>query len=157
VSDTLSTTTALIAPVLAAAIQGPDDAQSAMLWWIVGFVALAAGANQVLTLARHVMGQGVKREIQQPLQVQAVSTSAEKDHTHPDLVSLPECKRLHLDAGNRFEIATREIKIMLDTHARAAEDRARKLHERIDPISAATAATKARLDDHLDDHRNGKA
>lgn len=98
-----------------------------------------------------------KREIgPQPFEVKQAEQFAPKQHLHVEYLTRAECMNQHARDAKTLETAVSEIKSMLEKHALQAEDRARSLHKRIDPISSEIVAAKGRLDDHLQDHRAGR-
>jgi hypothetical protein len=60
------------------------------------------------------------------------------------------------DVIHRLEALRRDITDGLSTITREAEERASKLHKRIDPLVGELAATSRAVANHLEDHRKGK-
>ena len=134
----------------------------------LGTWLLAAG--QVLTMLvmyRKLSGQTEKREISQPLVVKPDPEYAAKDHIHHQYITRDDCRAAHVQAAQaetgKFEAIQRQLDHMnnsfvltLTRHNDQAEERAAKLHARIDPIAQLSQATNARFDDHIEDHRNGR-
>jgi hypothetical protein len=120
-----------------------------------------------LVLLRKLSGQTEKREINQPLVVKPDPEYASKDHSHHQYITKEDCRAAHIQAGQaetgKFEAIQRQLDHMnnsfvatLARHNDQAEERAAKLHSRIDPIAQLSQATNARFDDHIEDHRNGR-
>ena len=131
--------------------------------WIPSAISVLTG----LVLLRKLSGQTEKREINQPLVVKPDPEYASKDHSHHQYITKEDCRAAHIQAGQaetgKFEAIQRQLDHMnnsfvatLARHNDQAEERAAKLHSRIDPIAQLSQATNARFDDHIEDHRNGR-
>ncbi len=131
--------------------------------WIPSAISVLTG----LVLLRKLSGQTEKREINQPLVVKPDPEYASKDHIHHQYITKEDCRSAHIQAGqaetSKFEAIQRQLDHMnnsfiqtLARHNDQAEERAAKLHSRIDPIAQLSQATNARFDDHIEDHRNGR-
>lgn len=131
--------------------------------WIPSAISVLTG----LVLLRKLSGQTEKREINQPLVVKPDPEYAAKDHIHHQYITKEDCRAAHIQAGQaetgKFEAIQRQLDHMnnsfvqtLARHNDQAEERAAKLHARIDPIGELCGATNARFDDHIEDHRNGR-
>jgi hypothetical protein len=138
-NDYLSLAASLAVPVIAQ-VSAPDQ-QSAAVWWIVGLAAAAAGANQVVLLYRNLSPDRDRRHVSVEQEPQT-KAACEKQHT----AITEELRRIH-------DAFTQGISL----HTREAEQRASGLHKRIDPIAADVARVNGRVDDHLQDHRSGRA
>lgn len=129
-------------------------------------------ATQLLTLAVvffKFSGRAEKREITpNPLNVRPDIPSHErfaaKSHDHPQYLLRDDCIQRHADDERRVKDQTTEIKgsiasltAIINEHNANAEARARRLHERVEPLPPAIAAMTSVLENHLDDHRAGKA
>lgn len=113
-------------------------------------------------------GRSEKREITpSPLVVKPEPEYAERGHAHPEYISREECRTAHLAATQaettkieqvqrQLDFFIKDIKQALQKHNEQAEGRAAVLHARIDPISNLAQSTTDRLNDHFEDHRNGR-
>lgn len=143
------------------------------------------GAQALLnlyTLARRASGRGEARDVSggdgKPLTVQPAARWAAAEHGHPDLddryalrLHSHECRehtqrlaRLEQDSAGLAQEMRAGLSKIVDTIAvnyrelnEAAERRANDAHTRMNPIAEALAAETRRLNDHLEDHRAGKA
>jgi hypothetical protein len=163
-NDFASSSAALLPMVIA---QVPTASPDQLLTVLLGSAALAVMANQGITLWRNVSGKSQKRELNQPLTVEAAKEFAEKNHDHPQYMTRRECPERHAEDERRLKQQTDEIKTSLAGISQKLsegmeklntkdEERAAKLHARIDPISKLAQSTTDRLNDHFEDHRNGR-
>jgi predicted Holliday junction resolvase-like endonuclease len=135
------------------------DTNSAVAVVVVGVIALVPAVDTI----RRWFAPTQRREIQQPLEVKPVAEWAPKVHAHEEYVTRLECQKEHAEnsrqiGGLRVDISElrHDVKAGLEALGRDAEERARKLHARIDPIAQSLAAVNGRVDDHLADHRAGR-
>ena len=163
-NDFASSSAALLPLVIA---QVPSASPDQLVSVLLGGAALAVIANQGITLWRNMSGKSQKRELDQPLTVKAASEYAEKNHDHPQYILRKECPDRHAEDERRLKQQTDEIKASLtgislklsegmEKLNTKDEERAAKLHARIDPISKLAQSTTDRLNDHFEDHRNGR-
>jgi len=140
-----------------------NDSASIGTWILAGSQVL--GFIWVLV---KLSGRSERREITpSPLIVEPSPQYALKDHGHPEYIIREDCRSEHIKSDKaetrKFEEIQRhldhlgnKIDATLTDHNRQAEERAAKIHSRIDPISELASATSARFDDHIEDHRNGR-
>ena len=120
--------------------------------WVISAITVLSFIGLWLKLSRV-----EKREIgPQPFEVKQAQEFAPRTHLHAEYLTRAECSAQHTREAAILTAAMNRIENMLSDHARAAEVRAGKLHERIDPISQAVTAVAGRVDDHLADHRAGR-
>jgi hypothetical protein len=74
---------------------------------------------------------------------------ARNDHFHTDYISRDVIRDLKDELAGRWQTLSASI----EKHCETADDRARRLHQRIDPLASMIAATNASLENHLSDHR----
>jgi hypothetical protein len=134
-----------------------------MLSVLLGGAALAVIFNQGVAAWRNLSGKSQKRELDQPLTVKEAEQYAAKIHEHSEYLRREDCMARHEQEDLRLQRQLTEFKTSfsnmsakMDEHNAAAEHRARRLHERVDPIGSALAAVKLVMDNHLDDHRSSK-
>ena len=125
------------------------DSNTIGLWVMCAAVIL----NLVVTW-RKASGQSEAREISpQPLRVREDLDPADREHEHPELITASQCRAEHEQDRRAISVAVSGIRDMFEQHAKDAESRASKIHARIDPVAQEVTAVKARLNDHLEDHR----
>lgn len=128
-------------------------------------------ASQVMTglvMLRKLSGGAERREISpQPLEVKPSPEYAPRLHEHPQYITRDDCHAAHQQASQaetakieqvqrQIDHLSQEMKTTLTDHNRQAEARSSSLHARIDPISKLAQSTTDRLNDHFEDHRNGR-
>ena len=77
----------------------------------------------------------------------------------PKFVTCEQCETHRRAMAERVDaVETMQTRVLdkLDLIEQHNEDRARRLHARLDPISESAAKSAALLANHLEDHRNGK-
>ena len=125
------------------------DSNTLGLWVLSAVVVL-----QLIISWRKASGQSEAREIStQPLRVREDMDPADREHDHPELITATQCRQEHEQDRRALSVAVSGIRDMFEQHAKDAETRASKIHGRIDPIAQEVTAVKARLNDHLEDHR----
>ena len=84
-------------------------------------------------------------------------------HEHADYISRAACATTHSHAAAleaKHEARAQSLQEQLVTAFRQmdekAETRSAKLHARIDQLAQLASTVSARVDDHLEDHRNGR-
>jgi hypothetical protein len=135
-NDFLSTAAALSLPIAAVAI--PE--QSAGILWLVGLVAVAAGANQVIEIWQKISGKNSQRQVSME-EAPQTKQACEKLHSRLD-VELGDIRRAIQDGFAKM--------------TEKDETRASGLHKRIDPIANEVAAVSRDLREHKEDHRAGR-
>jgi hypothetical protein len=157
-NDFASSTAALLPLVIA---QVPTASTDQLLTVLLGSAALAVMANQGITLWRNVSGKSQKRELDQPLTVKEEEQYALRNHEHNAYLRREDCLVRHDQEEARLQRQLTEFKASIslmstkmDDHNNEAERRARRLHERVDPIGSQLAAVKLVMDNHLEDHRS---
>jgi len=132
------------------------------------WIAAATSVGSFLLIILKVSGRTEKREITpNPLIVKPEPEFAPKEHIHHQYITKDDCREAHLQASkqetSKLEPIQRQLDYMLTTfqstlnnHNEKAEERAAKLHDRIDPISKIAQSTCDRFNDHIEDHRKGK-
>ena len=125
------------------------------------WIAAATSVGSFLLIILKVSGRTEKREITpNPLIVKPEPEFAPKEHIHHQYITKDDCREAHLQASKletlKLEPIQKQLDYMLHTfqatltqHNQQAEERAAKLHSRIDPISDIAKSTDARLNDHL--------
>jgi hypothetical protein len=136
---------------------------------LLGVTAAASTLLNLYLLIRKAAGKAEAREITpQPLSVREDRPShdlyAPIDHGHPQYLTRAECAERHASEERREDVRSTEIKTMLtalglkvDLHGQEAEERASRLHLRLDPLPPAIQSAREVLDNHLNDHRAGRA
>jgi hypothetical protein len=128
----------------------PQASPASIGLWVLAAIAVLQLLNMVFALT----GRAAPRKIEpDPLRVREDKDFAAADHAHPNLVSSADCRAEHAKDRTALAHAVSDIRDMFDQHAKEAEARASKIHSRIDPIAQEVTAVKARLNDHLEDHR----
>jgi iron uptake system EfeUOB component EfeO/EfeM len=135
-SQGFNTAVGIGVPVLAQLAVGTEASQA--VYWIIGAVGVAAAANQLMAFWRNATGRFAERE--GGTRYQTAEGSA-KEH-----------ERLE----SKIELAFQRVENVLAALRDQNEERASKLHSRIDPISNRVTELAGRLDDHLADHRAGR-
>jgi hypothetical protein len=132
------------------------------------WIAAATSVGSFLLIILKVSGRSEKREISpNPLVVKQEAEYATKNHIHSEYVTWPYCREAHQQASQsetkKLDDLKRQVESLgtsfqttLNRHNEQAEERAAKLHDRIDPISKIVQSTSDRFDDHLKDHRTGR-
>ena len=120
--------------------------------WVISAITVLSFVGLWVKLSRV-----EKREIgPQPFEIKQAEQFAPRTHVHPDYLTRTECLAQHNRESAVLNSAMNRIESILAEHAKSAEIRSSKLHERIDPISQAVTAVAGRMDDHLQDHRAGR-
>ena len=132
------------------------------------WVMAASSVGTFLVVVLKLSGRPEKREITpSPLIVKPDPEYAPKDHTHIQYITKEDCRAAHVQAQqtetSKLEAIQRQLDHLgntvtntLNQHNQQAEDRAIKLHSRIDPLAVIAQSTSDRLDDHLENHRTGR-
>ena len=132
------------------------------------WVMAASSVGTLLVVMLKLSGRSEKREITpSPLIVKPEPEYASKDHVHHQYITKEDCRAAHVQANqtesSKLEAIQRQLDHLgntvtntLNQHNQQAEERAAKLHDRIDPIATIAQSTSARLEDHFRDHRTGR-
>jgi hypothetical protein len=132
------------------------------------WVMAASSVGTLLVVMLKLSGRSEKREITpSPLIIKPQTEYSPKDHIHPQYITREDCREAHQQASRlestKLEAIQRQLDHLgntvtntLNQHNQQAEERANKLHARIDPISQIAQATSSRFDDHIEDHRAGR-
>ncbi len=138
-SQLIDTACSLFPLVLAAAGAMREDTDtSSALAWIAGLAAAAVIFNQVSSAWSRLTG----RFTRDPASTQYQTTG--------------RCEKMHERVEEAIDAMGDRISEQLKEMARDHEDRASKLHARIDPIGNMTVAVHTSLENHLADHRAGR-
>ena len=135
----------------------------------IGQWVIAAGViGNMLLVWWKLSGRSETRDITpQPLMVKPSPEYAKVDHAHSQYITREECRiensRQQEELAQRFTTITRQVEGLnnhittgLEALNKKDEERASKLHSRIDPISQLAQSTTDRVNDHFEDHRNGR-
>lgn len=144
--------------------QIPAASTDQLLAVLLGGAALMVMANQGIVFYRNVSGKSQKRELDQPLKVEAAEHFALAGHEHHQYMTKADCRQSHLDQrvadAERFAHIHHQLDsfiLKLDgslaEHNKLAEGRANALHSRITDLVPSIASVEARLDDHIENHR----
>lgn len=141
--------------------QVPAASTDQVLTVFLGGAALAVIFNQLVAAWRNLSGKAQKRELDQPLTVKEAEQYAGRNHQHNEYLLREDCVARHAQEDARLQRQLTEFKssitlmsTKMDDHNNEAERRARRLHERVDPIGSQLAAVKLVMDNHLEDHRS---
>jgi hypothetical protein len=128
----------------------------------IGEWVIAAGiiGNLVLVWWK-LSGRKESRDITpQPLEVKASAEYARAEHTHDQYVLRDDDIRRHTDEERRLNHRFGRINdhltaigAKIDRHAVAAEERASRVHNRIDQVEKASERAGVSIENHLSDHR----